>query len=1547
MSIFSDILVPVDEVADDATLNLNDVWSVTTHEIDGTIYVYVAGAADDGISVFSIDETGALTLEHNINDTVTSFLNGVTQTLVFDRFGTEFMMVSSRLDDAVNIYSIEDDGNLTFVSAVNDVGLNLDGTAGKMSTVKIGVDTYLIVTGGTDDGFSIFELGFSGGVFVLNETDNVTDSINLDFIYDSATIEINGTHYLYTASFNSDSISGYEISAGGIATNLFHLSDAANPNLDLNGVVGLATGTIGTTNLLFSASLNDDTVSVFTIDASGALTEVFSIADTAILSLDGAHGLEFIEIDDAYFLAVTGRFDQAVSFFHVAESGTLTLIDDASNPLLNNALYVAHAEVDGNHFLISGGEFGDGIVSLKLGGTDDTLTGGVDDDILLGFDGDDILDGGLGDDYINGGAGEDWLDLRAATGDVTAFLGFSSPTSASFSPGYTNGALGNDALYNIENIYGSNFADNIFGSNLDNIIHGNDGDDVVQAQGGNDTLFGHNGADRLFGQAGDDYIDGGAGDDDIGGGEGDDTLIGGEGNDDISGGGGITIADGGAGNDTYDLQGYVGDVTIDIGAGTTHIAGDSIINFENVQGGDGNDHITGTDGNNILRGGEGNNIIYGLGGNDGLVTENGDDLLFGGDGDDFLWSRSGTSLLDGGAGDDSFWLSSDALQSTIIGGAGYDDLLIFNPSNDVDEDIFFDATGANIDGVEEVRISGLNDTIIGNDEIEVYISGGGNDTITTGNGDNVVSSRFGNDVVTTGSGVDTVFLGDGNDIATLGDGNDVVKGDDGDDNIDGGSGYDLAIYNLGITFYYISTLGGVTTIGATSGNEGTDVVENVEVFRIGGREYPLQALTANYMPIPEDDTTFAGTSGADIIIPSTEGVDIDASGGDDFIYTSLFFTDDIDGGSGFDTVVLTANYSELTITETAPGTFEISGGSSTGGGTVSIVNVEALNFIKEGVHVTLGGAIDLTTGNDVFDGNATDEIINGLNGDDIISGGAGGDTIDGGGGIDAVNYANSNAAVLVNLTSGFTQGGHAIGDILVNIETLLGSNFDDRLSGDAGDNRLEGSFGNDILNGSAGDDILNGGDGDDTLNGGAGSDVAVFNGSIFYNPITKNGGIITVTDTEGNGGTDTLTSIENVSFTEGTFRLIMGTEGNDAPLATTGADLIFLNGGDDSINASNGDDYIFGGDGSDTIIGGNGADYIDGGAGYDQARYANSNEAVTVNLETGVHSGGHAEGDTLVGIADVFGSGFDDVLTGNEAKNVLTGFNGNDVLNGGMGDDTLIGGNGDDTLIGGFGADFNNGGAGFGDVIDYSGSYEGVQARLGGSQIFDGGFATGDSFRGIEDLIGSAFNDTLVGNVRANVLTGNDGDDFINGDRGNDTLLGGAGNDTIVGGLGQDTIDGGDGVDELRYANANSRAVVDLSTGQGTAGHSFGDSIINVENLFGSQFNDVFIGDAGDNVLNGWNGVDRLTGGEGNDTLIGGAGNDRFIFTDNWDNDTISDFEDGNDLMDFRTVTGVDDISDLAISTDANGDAVITFGTDTITLTGIDAADLDAADFLF
>ena len=519
--------------------------------------------------------------------------------------------------------------------------------------------------------------------------------------------------------------------------------------------------------------------------------------------------------------------------------------------------------------------------------------------------------------------------------------------------------------------------------------------------------------------------------------------------------------------------------------------------------------------------------------------------------------------------------------------------------------------------------------------------------------------------------------------------------------------------------------------------------------------------------------------------------------------------------------------------------------------------------------------------------------------------------------------------------SGIIEGDILTGlgdDTVTNTGTLLGD--------------IDLGQGNDTVNAGGNDTVITGGAGDDIIDGGAGVDTAVFTGSLLSYDLTVDNGALEVTDLAGTDGTDTLTNVEFVTFADGTYRVVLGTAGADATGATTGDDLILLLEGDDRVNASNGDDYIFAGIGDDEVIGGAGADYIDGGDGTDEARYANSNAGVTVNLVTDANTGGHAEGDTLLNIENVYGSRFDDVITGDSGDNVLTGFNGNDTLTGAEGINQLNGGNGNDIFIGGTGADVLNGGSGQ-DTVDYSGSDARVEARLGGSQVFDGGFATGDSFQGLENIIGSNFSDTLVGNLRANELTGNGGNDFLNGDRGNDTLLGGDGNDTLIGGFGRDIIDGGDGIDTARYANANSRAVVDLSMGTGSAGHSFGDVISNVENLFGSNFNDVFTGDAGDNVLNGWNGVDRLTGGEGNDTLIGGAGNDRFIFTDNWDNDTITDFEDGGDLMDFRTVTGVDDINDLTIFNDVNGNAVVSFNGDSITLIGIDEADITAADFLF
>ena len=201
----------------------------------------------------------------------------------------------------------------------------------------------------------------------------------------------------------------------------------------------------------------------------------------------------------------------------------------------------------------------------------------------------------------------------------------------------------------------------------------------------------------------------------------------------------------------------------------------------------------------------------------------------------------------------------------------------------------------------------------------------------------------------------------------------------------------------------------------------------------------------------------------------------------------------------------------------------------------------------------------------------------------------------------------------------------------------------------------------------------------------------------------------------------------------------------------------------------------------------------------------------------------------------VAGSG-DDSVTGNIADNVLEGRDG---------DDTLMGGEGNDTLIGGPGADALGGDAGL-DTASYAGSSTAVTVNLSDGTA-TGGDAEGDSLTSIENLTGSAFDDTLTGDTADNVLEGGDG---------------------------ADTLDGGAGADTASWAASDAAITVDLSTGTNTGGHAAGDTITNIESLSGSRYSDVLTGDAGANRLDGGAGNDRLTGGAGADTLVGGTGLD-------------------------------------------------------------------------
>ncbi len=283
---------------------------------------------------------------------------------------------------------------------------------------------------------------------------------------------------------------------------------------------------------------------------------------------------------------------------------------------------------------------------------------------------------------------------------------------------------------------------------------------------------------------------------------------------------------------------------------------------------------------------------------------------------------------------------------------------------------------------------------------------------------------------------------------------------------------------------------------------------------------------------------------------------------------------------------------------------------------------------------------------------------------------------------------------------------------------------------------------------------------------------------------------------------------------------------------------------------------------------------------------------------------------------------------------------GADVVDGGSGDDTLDGGMGNDTLDGGAGADIFIGGTGV-DVATYHASLAGVFVSLDATYAaFQTGDAVGDSFTGVENLLGSDFNDTLVGDVDANVLAGGAGNDTLEGQAGADTLDGGTGSntasyehatagvvvslmdpaarnsgaaaigdvyvsiqnlrgsahdDTLEGDAGSNAFDGGTGVDTVTYANTAVAVTASLAGGTGVQGAAT-DTYVAIENLTGGSGNDQLAGDGADNLLIGGSGDDLLSGAGGSDTLIGGAGADMFV--GGAGNDSFSG-GDGNDTLSF------------------------------------------------
>jgi Ca2+-binding RTX toxin-like protein len=315
------------------------------------------------------------------------------------------------------------------------------------------------------------------------------------------------------------------------------------------------------------------------------------------------------------------------------------------------------------------------------------------------------------------------------------------------------------------------------------------------------------------------------------------------------------------------------------------------------------------------------------------------------------------------------------------------------------------------------------------------------------------------------------------------------------------------------------------------------------------------------------------------------------------------------------------------------------------------------------------------------------------------------------------------------------------------------------------------------------------------------------------------------------------------------------------------------------------------------------------------------------------------------------GNDGDNFLNGNLLDNVLRGGKGADTIDGGDGNDRLFGEAGNDSITGGAGADVMDGGGGT-DTVSWAGSDAGVVVNIA-TNVLTGGFAEGDSITGFEIYRGSSLDDRIFGSDRAETIFGSEGADILSG---------GGGNDVLEGGRGADKIDGGAGIDTITFDLSSNAVTVNLTTGVGTGGEAEGDTYTGIENVVGTDFNDVIVGSNANNVLNGGHSDDKLFGGGGNDRLIGGlfddiltggAGADLFVFANidgvasTLGDDRIMDFEDGVDRIDFRGNTLVNSMADLSFSISGQHTLITTTVGDTILLVGVPLASITASDFLF
>lgn len=361
------------------------------------------------------------------------------------------------------------------------------------------------------------------------------------------------------------------------------------------------------------------------------------------------------------------------------------------------------------------------------------------------------------------------------------------------------------------------------------------------------------------------------------------------------------------------------------------------------------------------------------------------------------------------------------------------------------------------------------------------------------------------------------------------------------------------------------------------------------------------------------------------------------------------------------------------------------------------------------------------------------------------------------------------------------------------VATIVGTTGDDELTGTPGRDVIAGRGGSDHLRGLGGNDVMCAGDGEGSsvLSGGPGDDHLY--GGFSWGDVLRGGrGEDLLVGRRLDGQNELLGGPGRDLLRAGYADHLSGNAGADTLLGGPGADELLGGHGNDVIRGRGAPDDIFGDPGHDRLYGGSGRGDI---LNYTRRWHGlvagpPHRIPIAIHLKSGTTSAqrwfGH---DRETGFESIWTGDGDDRIAGDASDTSFYTGTGTDVVHGGAGQDTvrfdLVRGD----SIGAWVPNTYPVRVDV-DLVKHRAVLWGVRIVRGRDRIF-----------GVENIVGTRFDDTILGDGHANVLKAatsgyaHEGDDVVRGRGGNDELWGMAGDDTLNGGAGTNTIDGGPGTD--------------------------------------------------------------------------------------------------------------------------------------------------------